>query len=561
MKILIVDDDRTNLTVLRRFLEKDGHRVVEATDGLKAVELFVREQPDMVLMDVMMPALDGYEATRRIKAACGERFVPVIFVTALTDDQALAKCVECGGDDFLTKPYNRVIIRAKVEAMARIGALHRQLGAQNAQLEEYKEETERELQFARHIFFAATLRKPRGAPYLQHWERALGHFSGDLLCHEHCPCGRVHVMLADFTGHGLAAAIGALPAADIFYSMTLKGFGIADIAAEINKKLNFYLPTGHFCSACLIAIDVNRGRVEIWNGGMPPVLVLDSAAGIQRRVTSTKLPLGVAAQGAFDRGAETLPLDGVESLLVYSDGLVEARNAGDEEFQSAGLEQVVAAAGAAAAVFDLVQQRVVDFIGPCRPTDDISLLEIRCRAPELAPSARAAAAAVPANMNAVNDWSIALHLGTDAVREIDPLPMLMDWLQQVRLPEDRRGQLYTVLAELINNAVDHGLLDLDSALKDTADGFTAYYRMRGERLQALANGALDVTLAGAGSPDNVAITVRVEDTGPGFDVARTAAALDGNRRFSGRGIALVRSLCAELNYLDRGNRVEAHYSG
>lgn len=561
MKILIVDDDRTNLTVLRRFLEKDGHRVVEATDGLAAVELFAREQPDMVLMDVMMPVLDGYEATRRIKAACGERFVPVIFVTALTDDQALAKCVECGGDDFLTKPYNRVIIRAKVEAMARIGALHRQLGAQNTELEEYKEETERELQLARHIFFAATSRKPRAAPYLQHWERALGHFSGDLLCYEHCPCGRLHVMLADFTGHGLAAAIGALPAADIFYSMTLKGFGIADIAAEINKKLNFYLPTGHFCSACLIAIDVNRGLMEVWNGGMPPVLVLDSAAHIHRRIDSSKLPLGVAALGEFDRGTETLPLDGVESLLVYSDGLVEARNAGDEEFQAAGLEQAVAAAGAAGAVFDLVKQRVADFIGPCRPTDDISLLEIRCRAPELARSAHAAAAVAPANMNAVNDWSIALHLGTDAVREIDPLPMLMDWLQQVRLPDDRRGQIYTVLAELINNAVDHGLLGLDSALKDTADGFTAYYRTRGERLQALANGALDVTLVGAGSPENVAITVRVEDTGPGFDIARIVTALESNRRHSGRGIALVRALCAELNYTDRGNSVEARYSG
>ena len=104
-----MDGERVNLMVLQAILEHDGHRVLTADNGQEAVERFQAESPDVVLMDVMMPVMDGYEATRRIKAGCGERFVPVIFLTALTDEHALALCIEAGGDDFLTKPYNRVI--------------------------------------------------------------------------------------------------------------------------------------------------------------------------------------------------------------------------------------------------------------------------------------------------------------------------------------------------------------------------------------------------------------------------------------------------------------------
>jgi len=109
MKILLVDDDATNRLVLSAYLKKDGYDTVVAENGQQAIDVFVKEQPGMILMDVMMPVMDGYEATTRIKEIA-TRFIPIIFLTAMTDEKALSKCVEVGGDDFLTKPYSRVIL-------------------------------------------------------------------------------------------------------------------------------------------------------------------------------------------------------------------------------------------------------------------------------------------------------------------------------------------------------------------------------------------------------------------------------------------------------------------
>ena len=122
--VLIADDDRINRMVLHAMLQKDGHTVYVAENGQEAVTLFEQHQPDLVLMDVMMPYMDGYEATSRIKALTGERFVPVIFLTAMTDAQALVHCVECGGDDFLHKPYKHAILKAKIAALERVRQLY-----------------------------------------------------------------------------------------------------------------------------------------------------------------------------------------------------------------------------------------------------------------------------------------------------------------------------------------------------------------------------------------------------------------------------------------------------
>ena len=92
--VLIVDDEKMNRRLVRAQLERMGHDVIEAGDGAQGVEVFRRESPDIVIMDMMMPVLDGYEATLAIKDLCGDRFLPVIFLTANTDEEALAHCIE-----------------------------------------------------------------------------------------------------------------------------------------------------------------------------------------------------------------------------------------------------------------------------------------------------------------------------------------------------------------------------------------------------------------------------------------------------------------------------------
>jgi len=124
MKILIVDDDKSNRLILSSYLKKNDYTVVEAESGLEAIELFQTDEPELVLIDVNMPLMDGLEATRQIKSMITDKFIPIIFLTAITDEKALSQCVEAGADDFLTKPYNKTLLKAKIDALKRVCHLY-----------------------------------------------------------------------------------------------------------------------------------------------------------------------------------------------------------------------------------------------------------------------------------------------------------------------------------------------------------------------------------------------------------------------------------------------------
>ncbi|MDO9371891.1 MAG: SpoIIE family protein phosphatase [Gammaproteobacteria bacterium] len=555
-----MEDDRLNRAELRAILARMGHQVLLAGNGEEGVALFMQELPDMVLMDVLMPVMDGYEAVRQIKRHSGDvgQFIPVIFLTSLTDDAELARCVEYGGDDFLSKPYNYTLIKAKVDAFDRIHALYGMLARQKQELERHQGKLENEIKLARHVFNAVISKQPKNINCLRQWMYPVGHFSGDLLVYERSPGGQLYVMLGDFTGHGLAAALGAIPVSDIFFSMTKKGFCLADIAAEINRKLHYLLPTGHFCAACLISIDGVRKRVEVWNGSLPPVLVIDAEGRITRKILSTKLPLGVVGGADFDRHPEVIPLSDVHSLLLYSDGLIEAQNSSGQQFNMTGLDHAVHAAGSAAAVFDAVKDGITKFMDGHEAHDDISLLELQCEG--LSGELMDGVTEGPSGTLATA-WSLELRLGVGTLRKIDPLPVLMNWLVQTKLSEGQRIHVYTVLSELVNNAVEHGLLELDSSKKATFDGFESYYTKRNELLEKLAQGHVSIRLEQSPVVGGRLIKMRVEDSGQGFDVDKVYSMLDDNKEKFGRGIALARSMCSTLVYKGNGNTVEAEYRG
>lgn len=128
LKILAADDNKTNLHIIKVFLTKLGHEAILAENGQEAVQKFMSERPDMILMDIMMPVMDGFEASRQIKALCTERWIPLIFVSAMSRDENLVEGLEAGGDDYLTKPINFVVLEAKIRSMQRSLEMQRQAG-------------------------------------------------------------------------------------------------------------------------------------------------------------------------------------------------------------------------------------------------------------------------------------------------------------------------------------------------------------------------------------------------------------------------------------------------
>lgn len=127
LKVLVVDDTATNRTILQLFLTKLKMQVVTAENGVLAIEAFALESPDIIIMDVMMPVMDGFEATRRIKAMTGDRWVPVVFLSALDKEENLVAGLDAGGDDYLPKPVNFVVLEAKMRSLSRSLAIQRSL--------------------------------------------------------------------------------------------------------------------------------------------------------------------------------------------------------------------------------------------------------------------------------------------------------------------------------------------------------------------------------------------------------------------------------------------------
>jgi len=142
MKVLIVDDSPTIRAALRSLVEKMGHTVIEAEDGSKGLTIYGRDRPDLVLIDVVMPVMDGYEAARQMRQSLPDEWIPIIFLSSKEADQDLDRAIEAGGDDYLVKPVSFVVLNAKIRALQRIEStrtklleISRELAAANRELE------------------------------------------------------------------------------------------------------------------------------------------------------------------------------------------------------------------------------------------------------------------------------------------------------------------------------------------------------------------------------------------------------------------------------------------
>lgn len=561
-KALVVEDDATNRMFIRALLLKEGYDVVLAEDGVQGVERFAEERPDIVFMDVMMPNMDGYEATRLIKDLAGQAFVPVIFLTALSDDEAMMNSISAGGDDFLSKPFKKNTIRSKIIAMQRIRDLYKRIECQHAELRVLQARRQHDDEIAKQIFARALGSNAGALSRVRYLLRPAASFNGDLMLAAPRPGGGINLMIGDFTGHGLAAAVGTLPVSDIFQAMTAKGFSVPHIIGRINGKLRAVLPVGMFFSACIVTLEKELNVAEIWNGGMPDVLVVSQDTGlIRQRVISQHLPLGIVALKADDLNMERIRVGPDDRLVLYSDGLIEARNPQGMEFGDEGLVAAIENPDHGGGIFARIVDSLDQFSAHVTQDDDISLMEIPCDAKVLQFPALPGIHSPPSGDVCVANgvWSWSIELRSDSLRTVNPVPVAISIWQELSGKNCPHSLLYTILHELYTNALDHGVLRMDSTLKNSSKGFERYYQLREERLSNLSEGFVRIQLECLPTTVMGHLRIVIEDSGTGF---AWQSILDGGSpagALSGRGIRLVDSLCESLRYEGCGNRVEAVY--
>ena len=374
IKILAVDDNIVNIKVLSQFLLKQNYEVITAESGEEAIEKFQSESPDIILMDIMMGGMNGLEATANIKALSGDKWIPVIFMSALASEKDKIKGLDVGGDDYITKPIEFNILAAKLKAVTRISGIQNKLSETMAELQEYKEAEENEQLMAYDVMESLFETGELDGKDFHIWHIPATRFSGDLIVAEKYSEDRLYLLHADSTGHGLTAALPLFPVSQTFYHMARKGYSIGQMARKMNEQLKATMPINRFVAMSLILVDFRANVVEAWNGGNPPIFIVNENKEIVKKFNSEHLALGILPDDAFDERTEFMSCKGNNAVVLYSDGLVEAENSDGKEFNEDMLIDVLTSEVNAVGLRNNIVNAVTTHLNGGKAHDDMSLI-------------------------------------------------------------------------------------------------------------------------------------------------------------------------------------------
>lgn len=370
MKLLIAEDDLTSRTMLTAVTQQWGYQPIAVEDGEVAWQIMQGDEPPrLLLLDWEMPRLNGLTLCHRIRQQQQSDDPPfIILLTARDETDDIVEGLKTGANDYIAKPFEN----AELQARLRVG--WRVLDLQD-ELHRAKDLLAAERETIENIILTMRKSKRFDPGNLRQLQAPVEKTSGDLLLSAFRPDKTQHVMLGDFTGHGLTAAIGGPIVSDIFYSMTAKGLPMNLIANEINRHLCEKMPTGLFLAAIFVELDAQGRQVFIWNCGMLDVLIFRHHTP-WHRVSSGHLSLGI-----LDNTVKPVPaieMEAGDRLYAYSDGITEAVNSQGEEFGVQRLEQAISQMLITQAEIRTLSEAVRHFQGGGNQLDDITLMELTC---------------------------------------------------------------------------------------------------------------------------------------------------------------------------------------
>jgi phosphoserine phosphatase RsbU/P len=378
--ILVVDDNELNRDLLSRRLRRDGHTVVIAEHGRAALEELARAPFDLVLLDIMMPELTGYEVLEIMKNDAALQHIPVVMITAATEEDSIVRCLLLGADDHLPKPFNPSILRARVGSSLAKKRLH-DVEQQHAK------SLERELEIGREIqrgFLPDTLPTPAGWEVRAHF-RPARQVAGDFYDAFTLPDGRVALVLADVCGKGVGAALFMALFRSLLRALAetefAGGASVADALCSTVQGTNDYIARTHgkanmFATAFVAVLDPATGALEYVNAGHEPPVIIDAHGAPRTRLNPSGPALGLMPDLPFGVTSERLASG--ETLFAYTDGVVDARDPADGPF---GEERLMALLHseptAAASLLERIDAALTAHITTAAQFDDVAMLATR----------------------------------------------------------------------------------------------------------------------------------------------------------------------------------------
>ena len=367
-RVLIVDDVKSNVDILVQAL-RDEYKLSVALDGAAALRSVEKSPPDLVLLDIVMPDLDGYEVCRRLRSQESTRELPVMFLSSLEDVTNKTQGFEAGGNDYLTKPFEMLEVKARVRSLLKA----------KAYADAIREAMARDLRIAREIqmgilpadLSSATKGTGLGVHAVIEPAREVG---GDLYEVLRGSDDRVVVALGDVSGKGIPAALFMAVAVTVLRTLARQIEEPDEILRRLNDELAEQNPRGMFVTLQCLVFDLKRRVVSCAGAGHHQLVVMSPGRPPRLACPSSGRPAGLMPVNPIER--ETFPLEPGDTFVLFSDGVSEAMNQADEFYGDDRLLAVLSAANGSAPteVVTRVMTDVRAFTAGAKQSDDITVL-------------------------------------------------------------------------------------------------------------------------------------------------------------------------------------------
>ena len=546
-KILVVDDDTIFVQMIGHFLQGQSVLSKSAETIAQALQKLNQETYDFILIDSFLPDGSGLELVPVINAL--PYILPMIMVTGNDDQEYMQACFEAGVSDYVLKPANIKLVWLKIQRCYHSHIVEQQLQSQNKQLEFLLDEKRQEEDLVRHVYKRLAQPNHNIEQAVQCHMQASKMFNGDFFVCEVSPNGNKIITLVDATGHGLAAAISVLPLVSAIRAMVKKGLSLSHLAHEINIKLYNEIPDDRFVAGIGVEFDSHRNEISIFNAGMPDAVLLDSSCNPVQYIQSKSMPLGILDAQDFSPTIDTIEAKEGLFLLLYSDGLIEQESSEKTLFGKQNLEQVINNCQDPESLVNSLVKAFEQHTGEETVTDDVSICCINLDLLRVsAQSSNTRKYNAPAG-----DLRFSLDLSGSVLAQVDILSLIDEVLSRSQVDTSLRKKAFTVFAELVNNALDHGVLSLDSLLKNDFSGFAEYLEKREQALGDLSQkDQLSIDLQYSNQSGEIQFNIK--DSGKGY-LPASVCKEDG--ALSGRGVGLIEKLSKEytVNKLGNGSSV------
>ncbi len=333
-RILVIDDSRLNRAVIKKTLSQLNMEVDEASDGMEGLEKFESSEYDLVLVDIIMPNLDGFGFLARFKELPGDDYTPVILMTGSDDLNSKIKGLQIGADDFLLKPLNEKELVARVLSLLRLKKVNSELLLKNIQIKKEMEAAKKVQEFIIPKDFSSFRYPKISGRYLP-----IEDIGGDYFDCYVLPSSRYGFLIADVTGHGIPAALVMTMSKMIFSIYAPRFFGTKDFFELINSKLRNILLDTQYISAFYIIYDDNTKTIHFTNAGHTRTLYYRSSKKSIIGLDTEGFFIGISDQNQYQE--KSLSVETEDRLLMYTDGITELTNNKNEEFGETNLARCI----------------------------------------------------------------------------------------------------------------------------------------------------------------------------------------------------------------------------